>query len=470
MATAATLTTEKEVCPICKGTGLVREDVPVGHPNFGKLFPCVCQQATYRAREVSRLRTLGNLEAYTHKTFASFEVDYSLLEPEEGYLRGIFRDLSEARRSSLNEAQRRAAKAAAEIALHYAEMPEGWLLFEGSYGTGKTHLAAAIANHAIERGAPVLFITTPDLLDHLRGAFGPSSETAYDELFERIRKASLLVVDDLGAESPTAWAIEKLYQLFNDRHRYRLPTVITTNRDPAQIEPRIRSRLLDQDLTRSVRLILPDRRSPVLTWAEADLTDLSRYREMTFETFDLREGEGLPEESLRRLQGTAQAAYSYAENPQGWLVLTGRPGSGKTHLAAAIAHLLNAEQPTALFVTAADLVNHLRATFYPGATISYDRRLQELKGAPVLILDDLSIEDRNMSVWARDKLYEILLHRFDYNLPTVITSLQPLEEMDARLRSRLSNRARCVVEAIIVPSYQGAARPRRVPPPRSRRA
>jgi DNA replication protein DnaC len=469
MTDALTLNTQTETCPVCKGTGLVREDVPVGHPNFGKLFPCVCQQASYRSREVARLRTLGNLEAYAHKTFATFEIDYTILEPSEAHLRQIFRDLSEARRQSLNEAQRRAAKTAAEIALRYAEAPDGWLLFEGGYGTGKTHLAAAIANAVIERGAPVLFITAPDLLDHLRGAFGPNSENAYDELFERIRKAPLLVVDDLGAESPTAWAVEKLYQLFNDRHRYRLPTVVTTNRDPAQIEPRIRSRLLDQDLTRSVRLVLPDRRSPIMTWAEADLSDLSRYRDMTFETFDLREGENLPEEALRRLQQTAQTAYAYAESPQGWLVLTGRPGCGKTHLAAAIAHVLNAHAPRALFVTAADLINHLRATFYPSATVSYDRRLHELKNAPVLILDDLTIEERNMSAWARDKLYEILLYRFDYNLPTVITSLQPLEEMDARLRSRLSNRTRCTVEPIIVPSYQGRSQVRRAPAPRSRR-
>jgi DNA replication protein DnaC len=469
MTDTLTLNTHTETCPICQGTGLVREDVPVGHPNFGKLFPCVCQQASYRSREVARLRTLGNLEAYAHKTFGTFEIDYTILEPSEAHLRQIFRDLSEARRQSLNEAQRRAAKTAAEIALRYAEAPEGWLLFEGGYGTGKTHLAAAIANAVIERSAPVLFITAPDLLDHLRGAFGPNSENAYDELFERIRKAPLLVVDDLGAESPTAWAVEKLYQLFNDRHRYRLPTVVTTNRDPAQIEPRIRSRLLDQDLTRSVRLALPDRRSPIMTWAEADLSDLSRYRDMTFETFDLREGENLSEEALRRLQQTVQTAYAYAESPQGWLVLTGRPGSGKTHLAAAIAHVLNAHAPRALFVTAADLINHLRATFYPSATVSYDRRLHELKNAPVLILDDLTIEERSMSAWARDKLYEILLYRFDYNLPTVITSLQPLEEMDARLRSRLSNRTRCTVEPIIVPSYQGRSQVRRAPAPRSRR-
>ncbi|MFN7209668.1 MAG: ATP-binding protein [Aggregatilineales bacterium] len=469
MTDALTLNTQTETCPICKGTGLVREDVPVGHPNFGKLFPCVCQEATYRAREIERLRKLGNLEAYAHKTFATFEIDHLLLEPSEFYLREVFSHLSETRRRTLNEAQRRALKSAAEIALHYAESPEGWLLFEGGYGTGKTHLAAAIANAAIERGEPVLFITAPDLLDHLRGAFAPSSDNPYDELFERIRKAPLLVIDDLGAESPTAWAVEKLYQLFNDRHRHRLPTVVTTNRDPAQIEPRIRSRLLDQELTRSVRLALPDRRSPVLTWAEADLSDLSRYHEMTFETFELREGEGLSEESLRRLQQTVQTARAFAENPQGWLALTGRPGCGKTHLAAAIAHVINKEAPRALFVTASDLISHLRATFYPSATASYDRRLHELKNAPVLILDDLSIDERSMSAWARDKLYEILLYRFDYALPTVITSLQPLEEMDARLRSRLSNRSRSVVEAIIVPSYMGNAPVRRAAPPRSRR-
>ena len=455
------------VCPICGGLGLVTRAVPVGHPDFGKAFPCVCQAEAHRQREVNRLRMLGNLDAYADKTFATYEIDYSLLAPGERALTDHFRDMSPARKAGLSEEHRRGIKIAAELALDYAQRLDGWLLLEGHYGTGKTHLAAGIANWQLEQGQAVLFITVPDLLDHLRGTFGPSSEVAYDEVFERIRRAPLLVLDDLGAEHQSGWAIEKLYQLFNERHRLTLPTVITTNRDPALIEPRIRSRLLDQSLTRVVRLAIPDRRSPITTWAETDLTNLSRYEQMTFERFDLRTGEGLPEPDVRRLQEVVQLAHEYVERPQHWLVLTGGPGSGKTHLAAAIAHECNRRGRRALFVTAGDLVGHLRATFYPGSPVQYDRRMEEIKGATILILDDLSIEDKSMSSWAREKLFEILLYRFDYALPTVITTLQPLNEMDARLRSRVTNETRSRVVAITVPPYPGRVQRRRAALPRN---
>jgi DNA replication protein DnaC len=454
-------------CPICGGIGLVTHDVPLGHPDFGKAFPCVCQADVVKARQASRLRTLGNLDAYIDKTFNTFEIDFALIEPQDAYLCQIFRDMDQTRKLSLTEEHRRKISIAAELALRFAEKPDGWLLLEGNFGTGKTHLAAAIGNWRLNYGDPVLFITVPDLLDHLRGTFGPSSEIAYDELFERIRKAPLLLLDDLGAEHQSGWAVEKLYQLFNDRHHLRLPTVITTNRDPALIEPRIRSRLLDNELTRSLKLTIPDRRSPVTTWQEADLSNLDRYRDMTFETFEPRTGEDLKGEDVQRLQTTIQVARSFAENPEGWLILMGAAGTGKTHLAAAIAHICNRRGMRTLFVTTSDLLDHLRRTFAPDSAVSYDKRMEEIKGAPVLVLDDLAVQGKSFSSWASEKLYDILTYRFDYNLPTVITTLQALQDMAERLRSRIGNESRSHVEAITAPYYPGKPqRNRRAAPPR----
>jgi DNA replication protein DnaC len=458
-----------DVCPICKGLGVLLYNVPPDDPRYNQTFPCSCQAEATRQRQLERLRTLGNLDPYLHMTFETFEIDYDQLDADQGGLRAVFRDLAERRRMGLNAEQRRDINVAAQVAYHYAHDPNGWLLFEGSYGTGKTHLAAAIANFQVERGNPVLLITTPDLLDHLRGTYGPSSEVAYDELFDQIRNAPLLVMDDLGAESQTPWAMEKLYQIVSHRHVRRLPTVITTNYDLILIEPRIRSRLLDQDLTRSVRLSIPDRRSPVVGWAEADLTNLDRYASMTFDSFDLRGGEGLPEPLLRRLEETVQVAQTFAEAPHGWLTLSGPPGNGKTHLAAAVAHRVAARGERVLFVTVVELLSYLRATFHPAATISYDRRMSELKGAELLILDDLSITPDGMSSWAREKLYEILIYRFDYALPTLITTNQPLDKMDARLRSRLENQARVHIETVVVPAYTGPAQRRAAPPRRALR-
>ena len=75
-------------------------------------------------------------------------------------------------------------------------------MLEGPYGCGKTHLAAAIGNQRLAHGDMVLFITTPDLLDHLRSTYGPSSEIGYDEMFDRIRGAHLLISRRSGGRKP----------------------------------------------------------------------------------------------------------------------------------------------------------------------------------------------------------------------------------------------------------------------------
>ncbi len=452
------------VCEICGGLGLITLDVPVGHPDFGKAFPCVCQADKVKSRKASQLRSISNLDMYVEKTFATFQIDYSLLGKGDQYLREILAN-SEGTGSSLPEAQRREINTAAERALHYAEDPQGWLLLQGTYGIGKTHLAAAIGNWRLDQGESVLFITVPDLLDHLRATFGPSSEVAYDERFEQIRASALLILDDLGAESQTAWAQEKLYQLLNYRHTTKLPTVVTTNRDLELLDPRIRSRLLDQSLSQIIRLNLPDRRSPLTTWQELDLGNLDRYRDMSFDTFELREDEGLPAAEIKRLERAVQIGRYFAESPRGWLVLTGEAGCGKTHLAAAIAQEAKHRGEQILFVTVSELLDHLRATFYPGSTISYDKRMEEIKRARILVLDNLTI-DKSLSSWARDKLYDILTYRFDYDLPTVITTYQPLHEMDNRLKSRVTNESHSEVVPITAPSYPGKTRKRKAAPPR----
>ncbi|MFQ6031061.1 MAG: ATP-binding protein, partial [Dehalococcoidia bacterium] len=137
------------------------------------------------------------------------------------------------------------AKQAAET---FAADPDGWLLFSGPQGCGKTHLAVGIAGEGLRGGQPVFFAFVPSLLDHLRATFSPDSPIGYDELFEQIKTVPLLILDDLGAESSTAWAEEKLYQIVVHRHELRLPTVITTSFTVDELEetkPRIASRLVD---------------------------------------------------------------------------------------------------------------------------------------------------------------------------------------------------------------------------------
>ncbi|MGV2438022.1 MAG UNVERIFIED_CONTAM: ATP-binding protein [Anaerolineae bacterium] len=73
----------------------------------------------------------------------------------------------------------------------------------------RTHLAAAIGNTRLDHGDVVLFLTAPDLLDHLRSTFGEQAGESYDALFERIRTTHLLILDDLGVENPSGMGIRK---------------------------------------------------------------------------------------------------------------------------------------------------------------------------------------------------------------------------------------------------------------------
>ncbi len=194
-------------------------DVPFGHPNFARPLPCTCKVQEMNEHTYSTLDRQSNLQAFADKTFATFE-------PGVAGVRDAFLRCRE-----------------------YAGNPHLWLLLLGGYGCGKTHLAAAVANEAVEKcGLQTYFAIAPDLLDSLRAAYAPGSESSYDDRFEAIRSVPLLVVDDLGTENTTPWAREKLYQIFNHRYNHRLATVVTSNVDLDSIEPRIRSRLCDTAL------------------------------------------------------------------------------------------------------------------------------------------------------------------------------------------------------------------------------
>jgi DNA replication protein DnaC len=96
------------------------------------------------------------------------------------------------------------------------------------------------------------------LLDHLRATYSPQSTVRYDKRFEEISEAPFLVLDGLGTESATPWAREKLYQVFNHRYVARLPTVITTTWQVEEIDPMLRTRVLDSTRCIVFAILAPD--------------------------------------------------------------------------------------------------------------------------------------------------------------------------------------------------------------------
>jgi DNA replication protein DnaC len=386
---------------------------------------------------MEELRRLSNLEILARYTFDSFVPQGHGLNPEK----------------------QRNLQTAFRLAQEFAADPQGWLILMGSYGSGKTHLAAAIANERVARNQLALFVNVPDLLDHLRATFRPTSEVTYDQRFEMIRTAPLLILDDLGTENATSWANEKLYQILNYRYNAQLPTVLTTNHRLEDIDARLRSRMNDQDLCRIYTILAPDYRGSGRVRDQSELSTLDLHRDQTFANFYDRTD--LSAEERGNLQRALALAQNYAQDPQDWLLFTGPYGCGKTHLAAAIANHRFNQGYVALLITVPDLLDHLRATYSPASTVSYDSRFEELRTSPLLILDDLGTQ--SATPWAKEKLYQLFNYRYNARLPTVITSsleLSELEQQDPRLFSRLIDTTRCTRFGIITPHFRGSSPPK----------
>ncbi|MBI2831670.1 MAG: ATP-binding protein [Chloroflexi bacterium] len=416
-------------CPICKGAKFVHPMLPSGKPDFSRVVSCRCaRRGTGKERQDSLLR-YSNLGALSRFTFDS-------LLPQ-----GV----------SGNPASQERFGHAYEAAKAFATEPKGWMILVGPSGCGKTHLAAAIANERIKRGSPAFFITAADLLDHLRAAYKPESEMPYDELFDRVRNAPLLVLDDLGTQSSTPWAKEKLDQLLNHRYNSGLPTVITTSTPVAELEERLRTRLAD---SRLCRIYVLDVKQDMLDYGST--LDMELLKGMTFEKFDWHRV-NLPLEQRENLAAAYRLATEFAGSPDGWLVFMGVTGCGKTHLAAAIANYRKQAGQPVLFVVVPDFLDHLRSTFSPESKVSYDQLFEAVKTAPLLIMDDFG--EQSTTPWAKEKLYQVINYRYNARLPTVFTTRYSLEEINAEIESSISSR---LVDAklstpfnITAPDYRG---------------
>lgn len=135
---------------------------------------------------------------FRDKTFASFSLE------------GVSSSVASAARAAYDAAQDGAS-----------------IIFGGSVGTGKTHLAASIVLHAIGDGKVGVLRTVPDLMDDLRALAERSAER--QELMNGLVECDVLALDDLGAEKQTEWTDEMLFKLIDKRYLAQRPTIATTN-------------------------------------------------------------------------------------------------------------------------------------------------------------------------------------------------------------------------------------------------
>ena len=408
--------------------------VHVGHPNFGQATPCQCRERDDSLpSRLEALRRYSNLGALSRLTFGATRSE------------GPMTDVA---------AQHLFAEALPQAAA-YAEKPEGWLVLTGPSGSGKTHLAAAIANRCIERQQTAFFIMVPDLLDHLRGAYSPSSEISYDELFDQVRNAPVLVLDDFGAHSSTPWAQEKLFQVVSHRHNNSLPTVITVRGPLTRLDESIRTRLEAGE--RSTVLQLGHFNSRLaLGIGEVRPEMLSR---MTLDNFDVAGGLGATRKDQEELGRALHAAQTFATFPEGWMLFTGSRGSGKTHLAVAIAGESIRQGRQVFFAFVPTLLDHLRMTFSPDSPVGFDDLFEQVLNSQLLVLDDLGAE--NSTPWAEEKLYQIVVHRHEARLATIITTASSMEELEdgkPRIASRMVDSMVVEWVPIDAPNYRDQRR------------
>ncbi len=234
---AEALRLDDEICPHC-GRDLQTEWVefpPALQRKYGKsgewyYHPCTpeCEKkndqrewaAMRREARVGSLRERSGLnKRMKGYTFANFEPFVSpaatkAVEKVEKYLSGW-------------EENREAGKG---------------LYLCGDVGTGKTHLAVAVMNELItKKRVPSLFVTVPELLDNLRGAYNDPGRDL-DEWMAAVKNADLLVLDDLGSERVTEWVQERVFVVVNHRYREVLPTLFTSNIGPKDLAAKLGER------------------------------------------------------------------------------------------------------------------------------------------------------------------------------------------------------------------------------------
>lgn len=184
-------------CPVCQDTGVVEQ--------AGKLADCVCNQA----RRAQLLQRRANLPPrIANATFAA--ANFALYAPEHrAQAKKIYSYVQKFARG-LNSASGQG------------------LFIHGPTGSGKTYLLGCIANELLT-AMSVRYMVYADFLDSLRATFNRGSEDSEWELVEGVKNVDLLLLDDLGVERPTEFAMKHLAQIIDYRYRNLKPLVVSSN-------------------------------------------------------------------------------------------------------------------------------------------------------------------------------------------------------------------------------------------------
>ncbi len=200
-------------CPKCEDRGYLQNGT------------CDCMKELLKQEAAARLSSVHNIASFT---FQNFHVNLYSNQPDAS---GVVP------RERMREILEYCQQYASTFSLASRN-----ILMMGHTGLGKTHLSLAIANTCIQNGAGVVYASAQNILTKLEQERFNRVEASQDT-FETITSCDLLILDDLGSEFTTQFTTSAVFNLLNSRILKGLPTIISTNLTPKELEERYTQRV-----------------------------------------------------------------------------------------------------------------------------------------------------------------------------------------------------------------------------------